>query len=370
VSRLVCGITPGEGGVGRLIKHLAPAAREAGFKVMCRPERSRLGLFGRAVSLALFYIKLGAVSDEDVVVIYPQSIRWQSVLALMNRNRVVLYLMDNSFFCIRSYNTREGVAGECLDCLGDLFKCHPSCRPYPDYCSRSENLRHLEELKNRASKVEFWCQNQGQADLARRHFGPDTSVRVVGMSTGEFSAKPDSSPGEPGFDVVFHGDTHPAKGGRVMLRLAAMMPGWSFLFPAYESEVRRLAGSGGIPENVNVREMRWETGLKEEVERAGLVLCPSLWSAPIEGALAKSIIHNGKVGVWDTAFGYQAELPPELLLRLGPDAGQWPQAVEEYVRKPVNSAAVSRFQEDILGGENPSFLFGLFAGKGQLEGNN
>ena len=47
--------------------------------------------------------------------------------------------------------------------------------------------------------------------------------------------------------------------------------------------------------------MRWESGLHEAVRTANLVLSPSLWSSPCEGALIKNIVIAKAPG--DCAFG-------------------------------------------------------------------
>jgi len=68
--------------------------------------------------------------------------------------------------------------------------------------------------------------------------------------------------------------------------------------------------------------MTWETGLAKEVKKAKLVLVPSLWSAPIEGALLKSIIFGRSVAVVDEPTAFASRLPDELVLRLPSDVGQ------------------------------------------------
>jgi hypothetical protein len=47
-----------------------------------------------------------------------------------------------------------------------------------------------------------------------------------------------------------------------------------------------------------------------------MVFVPSLWSAPIEGALVKSIVAAQRVAVIDIANHFQQELPDGLVLRL------------------------------------------------------
>ena len=65
--------------------------------------------------------------------------------------------------------------------------------------------------------------------------------------------------------------------------------------------------------------MTWETGLEAAVRAAPLVLVPSLWSAPVEGALIKSIAAGRAVAVVDNESAFSHELPMGLVSRLPPD---------------------------------------------------
>ena len=59
--------------------------------------------------------------------------------------------------------------------------------------------------------------------------------------------------------------------------------------------------------NVTFFDCTWETGLKEAVANARVVVNPSLWSAPIEGAFLKSVAFNGNVAVVESKFGFSSE---------------------------------------------------------------
>ena len=89
------------------------------------------------------------------------------------------------------------------------------------------------------------------------------------------------------FDVVYHGSSNAAKGLYFVLELACLTPELTFLIPDSASNVLHMT-SNSPPPNVSFIEMTWETGLRESVSLARLVLNPSMWSAPIEGAL---IVH-------------------------------------------------------------------------------
>ena len=353
---LVSGLPPGPGGVGRFVSRLLPEAREAGWEVLCRPQRPAVGLLPHLFRLFRFHRRLAKMRNARVVVVHPQSLRWEVFFRLASRNRVTLLVVDNSFFCIRSYNYRPGRWAECLDCLagGD---CHPSCTPFPVHYDRGRNLAWLERLRIVAPGMLFLVQNPQQGLLIRRHFGPGVHIRQVGMVTEEFVEKPRPGTGKGGFDVVFHGALIEAKGAGYAIALARHLPELSFLFPGKAEETRRLAGEEGVPDNVTSRGMTWESGLQEEVEGCKVVLCPSLWSAPVEGALVKSLLHNGRVAVFRTAHGYQADLPHGLVTLLDGDLVRSARSVRDLLAAQVNRDLIQRWIQDLLAGTDLASVF-------------
>jgi hypothetical protein len=62
----------------------------------------------------------------------------------------------------------------------------------------------------------------------------------------------------------------------------------------------------------------WETGLKEKIINSKIVLNPSLWSSPVEGALLKSIKYNGCVSVANILSSFINEIPDDICLKLNP----------------------------------------------------
>ena len=62
--------------------------------------------------------------------------------------------------------------------------------------------------------------------------------------------------------------------------------------------------------------------MREAMAASRMVMVPSLWSAPIEGALIKSLITNDRVAILDNDSAFQSELPHEAVLRLSGDPVQ------------------------------------------------
>ena len=68
--------------------------------------------------------------------------------------------------------------------------------------------------------------------------------------------------------------------------------------------------------NVITSDIRWESGLKEIVINAKIVLTPSLWSYTPEAAMLKSIIVNGCVAINKSKFGFNNEMPSNSVILL------------------------------------------------------
>jgi hypothetical protein len=65
--------------------------------------------------------------------------------------------------------------------------------------------------------------------------------------------------------------------------------------------------------------MTWDNGLAELVSQVPFVLVPSLWSAPVESALVKSIAKARAVAVVDNSSSFSSEIPDNIVMPLPQD---------------------------------------------------
>lgn len=350
---LISGIGPGLGGVGALMKRLKPLGESCGYNVLfkdaqstslrllCR-ERRFLRLFLLLISkyyrCALFYAQSAFLRNKDIVFIHPQTASYKLLFWLLKSNRVSVYLMDNSFFCIRSYNYHREKKRECVDCLGVVRDCSLECEVFPGKKRKDVAIRELLRLKKESVSINFLCQNNNQLMMVKRHFGDDVHCRVVGMYTGELdewdpSVLSDYTDKSDRSSIVYHGSGLEEKGLLYVIELAALLPKINFLVPCDKSMVAALK----VPDNIDFRAMTWSTGLKKCVENAALVLHPSRWSAPIEGALIKSLAYNPYVATVETQYGFENEVPDQVgLIRLPSDLQAAASILECFVDQPPN----------------------------------
>ena len=341
---ILSGMKPDGTGVGRLMACLVAeaAARPKGdVRILCRPSWRRpfdLLRHGRIrESLRVWraereWQKLLTEPDvrnaDPLVLIQPQTlgVGWVEKLLASRRLPTWLYLMDSSFFCLKSYNHIAGEHSACTRCLGGRWQWAASlgCLPWP--ISDAATGPFVERLREWliAGHVRCLVQNERQAELIQAHCSGQATTRVVGLWTSDLDpsaqgpAKQTNESARP--TIVFHGVSIAAKGALWALEVARHCPQLTFLFP-FKSRQLKVAGSE-LPPNTRFEAMTWETGLANEVASAAVVLVPSLWSATMEGALLKSIIAARAVAVVDELTAFSSELPAGLVLRLAGDPCQ------------------------------------------------
>ena len=276
---------------------------------------------------------------EDVVLIHFQEIgsRWCAFFLKYRKKHTWIYILDASFFCVRSYNHLPGEIGECLRCIGGEFEMgkRNGCKPFPIRDRNAYKFLELLKVKVAAGYVRFIAQNEGHATLLRRHFGANTIARVAGLWTVDMGDMPQceatQTASEHGYDVVFHAEPKEAKGFLWMLHLAKFCPDLRFLFPC--SKPANVAA----PPNCDFIPLRWESGLREMISRSAITLAPSLWSAPIEGALVKSLLHAPRVAVPKIATAYSTEISETLVCHLDIEPERAAKQLRARISRPPNT---------------------------------
>lgn len=330
---VVSGISPGPAGVGRVLEYLKsnsekytflhpPIARKISFKeslikfsvfdfVKCCLS------FTRYHFRALFFrIRIYTLKNKNVVILHPQTVGYKNVKRLVLRNSASIYVMDNSFFCVKSYNYLIESERPCFLCLAmkyeNAFK--NSCNSFPVNYDYAEYFDFIDFIKSNIENISFITQNKGQTQLLKKQFGDHIVYTEIGLLTSDLFEVQNLwvSHNDKKYDIVFHGDNNLAKGGNYILELSKKMPEYNFLFPFKPITTEVL-------ENVDFIEMNWTTGLKSYILDSKLTLCPSIWSAPIEGSVVKTLNLGIALGVFNSDCSFGKELPNNSVLRLSGD---------------------------------------------------
>lgn len=329
----ISGVGPGESGASRFFSVAKAYASDSGFKTLFPyRHRSFKRLYSDNKILAILYLVrvvlqklifnlrclyISLFCPRHIVLMHPQGIGIIITLILISRSKKIsFYTIDNSFFCMKSYNFHPDV-GECFRCVGFVEKAHEDCRPFPvqsfSFCYRY----FLKKFVEISARVEFFCQTSGQEALVKEHFGSHVNTSVIGMESLDMMINDELVAISPidcenfGSDyLVFHASQDEAKGIGLALELAKYMPTYKFVFPFLKPKnLRPTQNCFFIP-------CSWETGLNYLVRNAKAVLCLSMWSAPIEGALIKSLMQNGKVVTYQGMRSFSRELPEGVVIKI------------------------------------------------------
>ena len=206
---IISGIKSSSGGVGRLITHLEAKKKETkGLDIICGPAGSEgpLGFLAKGKVLTaikkhyelkkenvIFSNKIldDGLAEEDVLIIHPQTVGFDNVCKIIESNKkvVTIFIVDASFFCIRSYNHLPNEVEPCLKCLGGNFENINAngCKPFP--VKDDNGVAFVKKLKDYVEnrKLRFLVQNEGYAKLMKDHFGQGVDVDVVGLWTDDLN---------------------------------------------------------------------------------------------------------------------------------------------------------------------------------------
>lgn len=197
------------------------------------------------------------------------------------------------------------------------------------------------------------AQNQLQKNLLTETFGKNTRCTVVGMNTGELDSKnlslSHSFPETLSYDVVYHGAAHSAKGINFIIELASLMPSHTFFIPCSKESCEAAINQSINLSNTTFKSCTWETGLKDTIQGALITINPSIWSAPIEGALLKSIAFSYTVATVNNEFGYHNEVSEhykliELPTSAKDAASQLGQKIQQLKQKKENTDTQEFFE--------------------------
>ena len=275
---LISGLPPGSSGTGRFLEYF-------------RGEFSDIFEF---IHLGGPYDnevrkKIRLIKNRQILIVHPQSIGFELFRTIVLKNTCFLYVMDNSFFCGASYNIIPRENKPCFRCLKS--RIHEK----KENCT---NLWNFKDFSDVADKIRFFAQNKNQKKLLKKKFGKKTDIIVTGLNVSDISERLPRKLNQRQYDIIYHGSENFAKGYVFAKKLDEQLGGDKIYFPA----------SGET----------WETGLKEKIINSKIVLNPSLWSSPVEGALLKSIKYNGCVSVANILSSFINEIPDDICLKLNP----------------------------------------------------
>ena len=119
---LISGIGPSDHGAGRLVKELIKFANQSNpdIKVIAfYSKKNKLfkflknSFFGHYLKLIYYKLiqksnsgrQIQNIKDSTILVLHPQTLGFDNFKMLIeNKNKIFMYVLDNSFFCMKSLN--------------------------------------------------------------------------------------------------------------------------------------------------------------------------------------------------------------------------------------------------------------------------
>ena len=236
---------------------------------------------------------------DKVIIYHPQTLGyWISTKLIEKASFVHYFVLDASIFCIKSYNHRnENVCTKCINNVSPF----EDCNFFPKKNSISSYKKHREVISANLNKIEFIVQTDGFKNIVKNSFGKTAISTVLKMKFP--SIKPNISKSlEKNYDFAFHGNNLDAKGSKYSLELAESLPQNNFFFPFHIKN---------ISQNIESKPVTWERGLKDVILKSKIALCPSIWSAPVEGAIIKTMILKVPVAIHVNEYSASNTLFPK-----------------------------------------------------------
>jgi hypothetical protein len=354
---VISGLAPGFGGVPKLLEYINNNSDKNKITLLCpkavslkkenkkkfyrllldRIERS-LNSFLRI----LFLMSVQRLKNKEIVIIHFQSLGLKKTQKLLANNNSYLYLIDNTFFCLKSYNELD--SNECIKCISKTVNeaSNNKCSPFHFQYSINDYINFYEFLKLEYKNIKFLCLSDSQSKLLELQYGDKVKYESLYFLISDFENQLldiKFSKVSDDYDFVFHGSNHSAKGSDYILKLANNLPDLKFLFPF------NLTKKYLPRENITFKHMTWESGLREAVINAKCVLTPSTWSNTPEAATIKSFQFNGNVVMYNTNYGFSQELKDVTLQLTGVESKDL-EILREAIDMSYDKSQIKKLKKD------------------------
>lgn len=293
----ISGLIPGNGGVPRFLEYL----KDNNFSLIT-PKKDN-SFFEKILYRIAFLIKiLFCRIDNTYVIIHHQTIPFLVLLKLLLVHKVEYFAIDNSYFCISSYNYNPNIdfQNPCRNCLK---KTQPekSCDVFPSRRKKFTEVLLLKILRRRLSesKARIYTLSESSTRLVKESIPGCGEVKTIGFTTNELTELFNyvESNQSKNNKIVFHGHCLPSKGYEYMIKLAKELPNFEFIFPT----------EGSNYDNVHYIPCSWDTGLKDLVEQALFVAVPSMWDNTPEAASLKAMLMKTPLLFIPSEFSFEHE---------------------------------------------------------------
>ncbi len=295
----ISGMAPGNGGVPNFLEYL-----ESNNFPLITPNQSS-SFFTKILNRLIFLMKIMMCPrDKTYVIIHHQTIPLLAIVKLLLFNKLEYFAIDNSYFCISSYNynPKLNIENPCRNCL---HKTQPdkSCIAFPSRRKKFIEIILLKLIRKYFSKStsRIFTLSDSSTSLVKKSLPSCGSVKTIGYSTNDLIKLIDepknNNSKKVNKTIVFHGHCIPGKGYDYLLKLAKDITDFEFIFPT----------EGVDFENVRYVQCTWDNGLKDLAEEATYVAVPSLWDNTPEAASLKTMLMEIPLLFVPSEFSFENE---------------------------------------------------------------
>lgn len=332
---LLTAITPGIGGAGDYLAEIKNTYD--GLVISPIKLFTKNNFFQKIISqLGVFFIKMIGFSlpffyKGHLTIYHHQTIGYSLTKRLLaSMNKVDFYILDASFFCMKSYNFLNEKA--CLNCL-KTFNPDISCKSFPKFALTSSILSFRKQLHNSIDKILFIVQTESHKLLLNDSFLKKPIVEVRKMTHPKLNFEVSNLKKDTKYDFAFHGNNLEAKGSKYVFNLSKKMKNQTFIFPF------RL---NNLPKNCFCEQKNWDNGLADILTNSKVILCPSLWSAPVESSILKTMLLNKPVAIVKSDYSASNDIYPEnTFIHLSGDMGSDIDILKRHLNSPKKLKEIS-----------------------------
>lgn len=250
------------------------------------------------------------VSINDLVIYHQQSIGYDLVTKLINKSKKIkFFVLDANFFCKKSYNEYNDKI--CFVCY-EKFKPYSDCYHHPYNSENDEGYKKfLKTLEINEHKIEFIVQTEGYSELIKNKF-IKSKVQLKKMhheKLKNLNYKVNKNLKELKYDFFFHAHLTPPKGINYFFKLTNQMPNKKFFLPSHKKNY-------GTNNNISFKKIYWGEEFMKTIENSKIILCPSIWTYPVESAVIKSLFMKKAVAIINSKYSFSEVIPDDCIIKL------------------------------------------------------
>ena len=315
---VISAIPVGHGGAGDYLDYIIKTHKGYVFLAPLVPALNKEGIIykllykvqGLAIKLVVGILAKFTLIDS-VVFHHPQTLGYKLATSLIkSANTVDYWVLDTSFFCKQSYNYHNNKA--CFRCI-HLFNPCSDCKYFPRLSVDGRYLRFLRAVTDYSEKITFHVQTAGYDELLKYRYGGLIKVTHEKMIVPGFSHIISEKAFYYDFEFGFHANLFKPKGFLYALALARKLLNARFFIPGNRPK------NVNSPANVFYMPCSWSSGLDKRLVKCKIILCPSIWTAPVEAAVIKSMLIGRPVGLISSQYNLSCEIPPDCFVPLTGD---------------------------------------------------